>query len=317
VNLLPPHTGGLPVISATARVETKRGYRVKIPRDWLWAFFFLGPNLLLFCVFTAFPIMFGFILSFTHWNIIEPMRFVGLAKYQKFFLEDPLTPKVVFNTLYFTLGTLPLSIILPLFFAVLLNQKVKFLSVWRGLYYLPMVTSAVAIGIVWKWLYAYQFGVVNAILGFFGIERQDWLFNEALVMPAIIVVAIWGSIPLKVIFYLAALQNVPQELYEAAAIDGAGRWQRFWYVTWPLITPTTFFLIIISVIRLMTGGFDLIWVMTKGGPLDASTVLVVHIFRTAFVYFDMGYASAMAYILFLAILGFTILQWRLQHRWVH
>jgi ABC-type sugar transport system permease subunit len=283
----------------------------------LWALFFLGPNLLLFLIFTAFPIVYGLALSFVHWNVLEPWSFVGLDNYRRFFFGDPLAGKVIFNTLYLTIGVLAPSMALALLFAVLLNQRIRGLAVWRGIYYLPMVTSAVAIGVVWKWVLSKQFGLLNAFLGLFGVAPQDWLFNETLVMPALILVSIWGSLPLKIIFYLAALQSVSPEYYEAAGIDGAGSWQKFRYITWPLITPTTFFLIVISVIGLMTGSFDLIWTMTRGGPLDASNVITVHLYRTAFVYFDMGYASAMAYLLFVAVLLVTIVQWLSQRRWVH
>jgi multiple sugar transport system permease protein len=283
----------------------------------LWALFFLGPNLLLFLVFTAFPILYGFALSFVHWNVLEPWSFVGLENYRRFFFGDPLAGKVIGNTLYLTLGVLAPSMALALLFAVLLNQNIRALTFWRGVYYLPMVTSAVAIGVVWKWVLSKQFGLLNAFFGLFGIPPQDWLFNEALVMPALILVSIWSSLPLKIIFFLAALQSVSPEYYEAAAIDGAGTWAKFRHITWPLITPTTFFLTVISIIGLMTGSFDLIWTMTKGGPLDASNVITVHLYRTAFVYFDMGYASAMAYLLFLAVLAVTVVQWIAQKRWVH
>jgi len=155
------------------------------------------------------------------------------------------------------------------------------------------------------------------MIGLVGIPRQDWLFDERLVLPALIVTAIWLRIPLNIIFYLAALQGVDRTLYEAARIDGAGRWNQFRYITWPLVTPTTFFVVIITTISLLIGGFDMISVMTQGGPLDASNVLVFNIWRTAFVYFQMGYASAMAYVLFLVVLIFTLIQWWLQKRWVH
>jgi multiple sugar transport system permease protein len=303
--------------SATSGVRFAAPSRRRARREALWALLFLGPNLVLFLVFTALPILFGLVVSFLHWNVIEPSHFIGLANYVRFFVEDPLAPKIVFNTVYFTVGVLPASMILALVFAILLNQRIRGLAFWRGIYYLPMVTSAVAIAVVWKWLYAYQFGAVNALLKPFGVPRQDWLFNETLVMPAIIIVSIWGGLPLKIIFYLAALQGVPSELYEAAAIDGAGQWGKFRYITWPMITPTTFFLFLITMIGLMTGGFDLVWVMTQGGPLDASNLYVVQLYRTAFVYFDMGYASAMAYMLFVVILIITIVQWKMQKRWVH
>ncbi|HEX5417026.1 MAG TPA: sugar ABC transporter permease [Chloroflexota bacterium] len=290
--------------------------RRRSSRDIPWVLLFLGPNFLLFFVFTAFPIVFGFFISFASWNIIEPMTFAGLDNFRKL-LADPLTGKTVRITLIYTVGVVPTTLALSLFFAILLNQRVKALSFWRGIYFLPMVTSGVAIALVWKWLYAYQFGAVNSLLALVGIARQNWLYDQKLVMPAIIVVAIWAALPVHIIFYLAGLQGVPRELYEAAEMDGAGRWQQFANVTWPLITPTTFFLLIITLIGSFTGGFDIVWNLTQGGPLDASNLYVVQLFRTAFVYFQMGYASAMAYGLFLAVLAVTIIQWRAQRRWVH
>jgi multiple sugar transport system permease protein len=302
---------------ATVSATATRVRRNRRRTEWLWVLFFLGPNVFLFLTFTAFPVVYGFFLSFQKWNVIEPMQFIGLANYQRFFFEDKLTGKVVLTTLYYAVAAMPAQIALALCFAILLNQGIRLLGFWRGVFYLPMVTSAVAIGLIWKWLYAKQFGAFNALVGLAGIPRQDWLFDESLVIPAIVLTAIWTALPLKIIFFLAALQSVPPELYEAASIDGANRWAKFWHVTWPLISPTTFFLCVIGIIGLLVGGFDLIWTMTKGGPLDASTTIVIHIFRNAFVYYDMGYASAMAYMLFLVILALTIIQWRLQKRWVH
>lgn len=227
--------------------------------EWGWFLLFIGPNLFLFTVFTAFPVVYGFFLSFMKWNVIEPMKFVGLTNYERFFTTDKLTGTVALNSLNYAIGVLPASIALALFFAVLLNQGVKAVGVWRGIYYLPMVTSAVAIGLIWKWLYARQFGLINAVLSPIGVPRLDWLFNETTVIPAVVVTAIWASLPLKIVFFLAALQGVPQELYEAASIDGAGRWSKFVNVTWPMISPTTFFLVIVGFIGLLVGGFDLIW----------------------------------------------------------
>lgn len=304
------HSGGAmapPVQSATKRRRW---------RDIPWTFLFLGPNLLLFLVFTAFPIVFGLAISFSKWNIVEPMSFAGLGNYRQL-LSDPLTWKTVKITLYYTVGVVPTSLAISLFFSILLNQRIRALGFWRGIYFLPMVTSGVAIALVWKWLYAYQFGAVNSLVALVGISRQNWLFDQKLVMPAIIVVAIWAALPVHIIFYLAGLQGVPRELYEAADMDGAGRWQQFANVTWPLITPTTFFLLIITLIGSFTGGFDIVWNLTQGGPLDSSNLFVVQLYRTAFVYFQMGYASAMAYGLFLAVLVVTIIQWRAQRRWVH
>jgi multiple sugar transport system permease protein len=300
----------LPPAAATAR-------RSRTVRQVLWALFFLGPNLALFLIFTAFPIVFGLGMSFFEWNIIEPPRFVGAGNYQRFFLDDPLTAKVALNSLYYVFGSLPASIVLPLFLAVLLNRKLPALGVFRTLYFLPLVTSGVATAVIFKWIYAFQFGPLNQFIELFGFAKQDWLFKDHLVLPALILTAIWHRTPLNIIFFLAALQGVPRELYEAAETDGAGAWQRFRYITWPMITPTTFFVLIVTTINLLLGSFDMVNVMTQGGPLDASNVFVFNIYRTAFVFFQMGYASAMAYVLFLIVLAVTLVQWSLQRKWVH
>ncbi len=302
---------------SAARPIIRPAARRRIPRDWLWALLFLGPNLLLFLIFTFFPILFGLGVSFFRWTIIEPPVFVGLDNYTYFLYGDPLTPKVIGNSHVYTLGARPVSVLLPLGLAVLLNQGLRGTSLFRGLYFLPLVTSAVATATIFKWIYARQAGPINQLTGLFGIPRQDWLFNSNLVLPALILTGIWHRTPLNIIFFLAALQGVPRELYEAAETDGASAWQRFRYVTWPMITPTTFFVLIVTTISLLLGAFDMINVMTQGGPLNASNVFVFNIYRTAFTYFQMGYASAMAYILFLVVLGFTLVQWALQRRWVH
>jgi multiple sugar transport system permease protein len=311
------HPTGTPTASAARPVAARTAGRRRVPREWLWALFFLGPNLLLFLVFTFFPILFGFGVSFFRWTIVEPPVFVGLENYRQFFFADPLAAKVVGNSIYYTLGALPISVLLPLGLAVLLNSGIRATGFFRGVYFLPLVTSGVAAATIFKWLYAKQAGPLNQLVGIFGIPRQDWIFDEKLVLPSLIVLAIWHRVPLNIIFYLAALQGVDRTLYEAAKIDGANRWQQFRFVTWPLVTPTTFFVLIITTIALLVGAFDQISVMTNGGPLDASNVLVFNIWRTAFVYFQMGYASAMAYVLFMVILIFTAVQWVMQKRWVH
>jgi len=286
-------------------------------RDWLWALFFLGPNLLLFLGFTFAPMLFGLGVSFFNWNMIEPPRFVGLDNYLQFFAGDPLTGKVVGNSVYFVLGALPASVLVPLCLATLLNTGLRGTGLFRSVYFLPMIASAVAASTIFKWVYAKDFGVLNQLTGLVGIPRQDWLFDEKLVIPSLIVVAVWQRIPLNIILYLAALQGVPRQLYEAARMDGAGAWDQFRHVTWPSVTPTTFFVLIITTTNLMVGTFDMVNVMTQGNPLNASNILVFNIWRTAFVYFQMGYASAMSYILFACVLAFTSIQWTLQRRWVH
>jgi multiple sugar transport system permease protein len=303
--------------SAAGSAIVARGAGGLHRRDWLWALFFLGPNLLLFLGFTLVPMLFGLGVSFFNWNMLEPPRFVGLGNYGQFFTADPLIGKVVGNSVFFVLGALPASVLIPLGLAVMLNVGVRGTKLFRSVYFLPLVASAVAASTIFKWIYAKDFGVLNQVTGMFGISRQDWLFDEKLVIPSLIVVAVWQRIPLNIILYLAALQGVPRTLYEAARIDGAGGWAQFRYVTWPMVTPTTFFVLIITTTNLMVGTFDMVNVMTQGNPLNASNILVFNIWRTAFVYFQMGYASAMSYILFAVVLGFTAIQWLLQRRWVH
>jgi len=286
-------------------------------RDWLWALLFLGPNLVLFLAFTLGPMLYGFGVSFFDWNMLQPARCGGIGNYVQFFIGDQLTGKVVGNSVYFALGALPASVFIPLGLAVLLNAGVRGTGLFRSIYFLPLVASVVAASTIFKWIYAKDFGTINQIVTLFGIPRQDWLFDERLVIPALIVVSVWHRIPLNIILYLAALQSVPRPLYEAARIDGAGSWAQFRHVTWPMVTPTTFFVVIITVISLAVGGFDQVSVMTQGNPLNASNIMVFNIWRTAFVYFQMGYASAMAYILFVVVLLFTAVQWWLQRRWVH
>jgi len=286
-------------------------------RDWLWALFFLGPNLLLFLGFTLAPMVFGLGVSFFDWNMLDPPRFLGLGNYVQFFVGDALTGKIVWNSAYFVILALPGSVLIPLGLAVLLDKGVHGTRFFRSIYFLPLIASAVAASTIFKWVYAKDFGVLNQITGVFGIGRQDWLYDEKLVIPALVVVAVWQRIPLNIILYLAALQGVPKQLYEAARIDGAGPWAQFRHVTWPMVTPTTFFVVIITMTSLMVGSFDMISVMTQGNPLNASNILVYNVWKVAFVYFQMGYAAAMSYILFAVVLAFTAIQWVLQRRWVH
>ncbi|HLN14516.1 MAG TPA: sugar ABC transporter permease [bacterium] len=301
------------VVRVRARPASGRRRR----REWLWALVFLGPNLLLCLGFMFFPVLFGLGASFFNWNMIEPPKFIGLGNYSHFLFTDPLTPKVVGNSAYFVAGALPVTVLLPLGLAVLLNAPLRGMGWFRSLYFLPLVTSAVVTATIFKWAFAKQFGAFNEVVGLFGVSPQDWLFNQRLVMPSLILTAIWNRVPLNTIFYLAALQSVPRALYEAARIDGAGAWAVFRHIVWPLVTPTTFFVLIVTAINLLLGTFDMVSVMTQGGPLESSNVMVYNIWRTAFVYFQMGYASAMAYVLFVVVLSFTAGLWALQRYWVH
>ena len=287
-------------------------------KDWkagLWALLFIGPNLVLFLVFTAYPVVYGFYLSFFDYNILTPAEYVGLQNYQDFF-RDPLSATLIRNTIYFTLGAAIPAIILPLLIAVLLNNS-ALTGVWRALYFLPLVTSGVAAAAVWKWLYAKDFGLINYGLRQIGLKPIDWLFSLDWAMPAVIVMMVWLLLPFNIILFTAGLQEIPREYYEAAQLDGASSVRQFLNITVPLITPTTFFVMLTTMLGVLFGGFDTINVMTQGGPLNSTNILIYDIYQNAFQYFRMGYASAQAYLLFLVVFVFTVLNWLLQKRWVH
>jgi multiple sugar transport system permease protein len=284
-------------------------------RDWPWALLFLAPNLLLFAVFFAYPIFFGFYISLHNWKIIGAKRWIGLDNYVNFFKNDQ-TPKLFWNSLYYTVGaTVPL-IVLALVSAVLLNQIVLGRYVWRSIYFLPLVTSPVAAAAVWKWLFAKDQGLINYAVLQFGGSRIDWLYNTRWAMPAVIVMTIWKLLPFNTIVYIAGLQEIPRHLYDAAAVDGATGWRQFRDITVPLISPTTFFVLTITLINLLFGSFDIIQVMTQGGPIDSTNVFVYNIYENAFEFFRMGYASAQAYLLFIVVFAITMLSWIAQKKWV-
>lgn len=285
-------------------------------RTWPWVALFLGPNFILFLLFMVFPVLYGLYISFFDWKIIQPPRWVGLENYLQFF-RNPLTLTLLMNTAYFMVGTVVPLIALSLGCAVLLNSVTRFAGFWRGIYFLPLITSLVASAAVWKWLYAKDYGLLNYFLSLVHLPGIDWLFSTTWAMPALIIMSVWKQLPFNTILYLAGLQEVPRFLYEAADVDGASGWQKFRHITLPLITPTTFFVFLITMVGLLFGSFDTIAVMTQGGPLNATNVFIYDIYQNAFQYFKIGYASAQAYILFVVVFLFTMLQWWLQKRWVH
>ena len=300
------------LIQARPRARLRLGAN----RDWPWALLFLAPNLVLFLVFFAYPIVYGAYISLFDWRIIGPKEWVGIQNYVDFFRDD-LTPKLLWNSLVYVVGaTVPL-IVVALLSAVLLNAAVFGRYAWRSLYFLPLVTSPVAAAAVWKWLYARDQGLINYALLKVGADRVDWLFSTRWALPAVIVMTVWKLLPFNTIIYLAGLQEIPRHLYDAAAVDGASGWRQFRDVTVPLITPTTFFVLLITLFSLLFGSFDIIQVMTQGGPLDSTNIFVYNIYENAFVFFRMGYASAQAYLLFAVVFVATIGNWVLQKRWVN
>jgi len=278
---------------------------------------FLLPNLLGFLAFTAIPLVFSLVMAFTNWEMTATRgpEFVGLANFGDL-LHDRRFWHFLSNTAYLMMG-IPLSIAGSVLLAVILSQKLRGLVFWRTLYYLPTITSGVALFLLWKTIYNPEFGPLNSFLrsamAGLGIEAKppDWLLDVDWAKPAIMLMGIWTAIGgTNMLLYLAALSNVPPELTEAAAIDGAGPWARFRHVTWPQLAPTTFFIIVMSCIGGLQGGFEQARVMTNGGPAESTVTLGYHIYIKGFEEFQLGYASAIAWVLFVVIFAMTLVNWR-------
>ena len=279
------------------------------------AYLFLAPTLLGLLFFSLGPVIAGFLISFTNWNILLPPQWVGMDNYRAL-IELELPRKVLRNTFYYTAINVPLNMTLALIAALLLNQKLRWVAFYRAAYFLPVVSSTVAASLIWTWLFSPNFGPINYFLESIGIPGPAWLGSTAWAMPAVIIMSVWKGFGINMLIFLAGLQGIPQELEEASMIDGANRWQRFWQVTWPLLTPTTFFVLVISCIASFQV-FEQVFVMTNGGPAYATTVLGLFIFLNAFRYNNMGYAAAAAYVLFAIIMVITLAQFRLQERWTN
>lgn len=279
-----------------------------------WAYLFLAPQLVGLIVFSLGPLVFLFVLSFFSWDGFGHERFVGWRNFQ-FTFSDPDFWKAVLNTIYYTVLTVPAGIILAILVAVALN-RIRFRNVYRVLYFMPVVTSSVAVGVIWMWLLNGKFGVLNALLAQIGIHGPDWLTNTQLVMPSIAIVSIWWGLGFNMILFLAGLQSIPQVFYEAAEIDGASKFQQFRRITIPLLSPTTLFVSIITIIGSFQV-FDQTYVITDGGPAKASYTLVLHIYKLAFENFTFGKSAAAAVCLFVMILVFTSLQLYLSKKWVN
>lgn len=219
------------------------------------------------------------------------------------------------NTLYFTGCVVFGQMVLGLVIALALNTSIKGIRIFRTMYYLPVICMLVAIAQVWIIMYNPEIGITNYILGKIGVKGPDWLSNKTWAMPAVVIMTIWKEVGYPAVIYLAGLQGIPQEFYEAAELDGAGNWQKFWRVTFPILSPTTFFILIITLIRTFRA-FPQIYVMTEGGPGGATTTVVYYIYETAFEHFKMGYGATVSIFFFVIILMITLIQWKISGRWV-
>jgi multiple sugar transport system permease protein len=278
-------------------------------------YLYLTPTLTGLLLFSAGAVVASFFMSLTKWEIISPPEWIGLANYATMF-ESDLFWKVFGNTFYYTVLSVPLSVILSLGLALLVHERVKGITFFRTTYFLPVVSSTVAVAIVWSWLYHPEVGLINLILKkFLGVDGPKWLADTAWAMPAMVFMSVWKGLGYNMVIFLAGLQNISEEYYEAARIDGAPAWRRFLNITLPMLSPTTFFVLVINLIGSFQV-FEQTYILTKGGPANATLTLSYYIYQNAFQFFKMGYAAAMAYILFAVILVVTLVQFRLQRKWV-
>jgi multiple sugar transport system permease protein len=280
-----------------------------------WAIFFLSPSLIGFLAFTIFPVVASLGLSFVKWNLIHPPAFIGVGNYTRA-LDDIMFWRVLKNTVVYTLGTVPSAMVLSLALALALNQRIRGVTLFRGLYYLPVVAPMVAVTMVWRWLYNVNFGVINYVLSLVGVSAIPWLTSTRWAMPSVIIMSVWKGLGSGMVIYLAGLQGIPQHLYDAASVDGANAWQRFRHITLPMLATTTFFVMVTSVISSFQV-FGQVFVLTRGGPANATSTMVYYIFQNAFQSFRMGYASALSWLLFAAVFVFTLIQFGAQRESVY
>lgn len=275
------------------------------------AWIFVFPALLGMLIFIIIPIFFSFGLSFAKWDLLNPIQFVGLDNYKEIFTE-PLFGKILLNTVVFAFATSFFGVIIPLILAAIMNSKIRGADFFKTAYFLPFITPMIVIGIVWEWIFDPNIGLLNKVLQ----VHINWLYDPHWAMPALILVSVWKLIGYNMIIFLSGFSGISNSMFEAAKIDGANPVETFFYVTIPLLSPTIFFVVIITAVSSFQI-FDLIYLMTQGGPLDSTNVLVYAIYKNAFEYFNAGKASAIAYVLFVIILVLTLLQWNMRKKLVY
>jgi multiple sugar transport system permease protein len=280
------------------------------------AWLFVLPIVVGILIFNIYPVLFSLYASFTRWNLLSPPTWVGLANYTTLFTSDPFFFSTLRNTLLYALGTVFVGIILSLGTALLLNMKIRGQNVFRSIFFMPVIIPTAAAALAWVWLYdASSAGILNGFLKYFSVGPIPWLSNGRYALLAVTIEAIWATFGLNTVIFLAGLQNVPMEQYEAAELDGAGAWKKFVHITLPGISPVTFFVLVTTVIGAVQV-FDVPFVMTGGGPANATQMIVMYLYTNAFRLQRMGLASAMGYLVFMIILVLTFINFRLEKKWV-
>ena len=280
-----------------------------------WALLFLAPTLIGLAILSAGPILATVAISLTQWDLLTAPKLVGLDNFVELASDDRFL-KALRNTAFYTATSVPLGMLISLFIALALNQTIRGIAWIRTAYFLPVVTSTIAVALVWQWIYAADSGLLNETLGVFGIGPQKWLSNPTLAMPSIVAMSVWQGLGTDVIIFLAGLQAIPTDLLDAASVNGAGRWARFRNVVLPLLTPSIFFTGVLSLIGAFQV-FDQIFVLQRPRPTDATITIVYFIYENGFKFFKMGYATAASWVLFVIVAVFTAIYFRSQNRWVH
>ncbi len=297
--------------SVVVRAAGRRVGRSRGNTDWRrarWAYVFLAPQLLFVLVFSFVPIVAAFVISFTRWSLLQPPAWVGVSNYLQMFKDD-LFVRSIGNTLYFLAVITPVRLVLGLAVALLVNQKLRLRNLFRTITFTPWITSGVVVASIWLLLYSPETGVLNYALRLIGLKGLYWLTDPTQSMPSVIIAALWRSVGWVVIIYLAGLQGIPNDFYEAAQIDGAGPRALFRHITLPLLQPTTLLVLITTMIGSFQM-FDLVYVMTGGGPLNSTTVMAHQIYLNGFLYLKMGYASAQSFLLFALVVGLSLITFR-------
>jgi multiple sugar transport system permease protein len=291
---------------------TLRGIR---RQEEVTAWLFILPVALGILLFQLYPVVYSLYISMTEFGFVKAPRWVGVSNYVELFTADRYFWTALRNSAVYAVGTVVPGLALALVFAVLLNQDIRGRFVYRSIFFVPVVATTVSIAILWSWIYEPSFGILNYLLRLVGIAGPSWLGSSQWAMPAIIVMAIWHGLGFNIVIFLAGLQSISRDYYEAAAIDGAGPVQKFRHVTLPLLSPVTFFALVLAVINALQV-FTVPFVMTQGGPANATTTVVLYLYNQAFQFEHMGLASAIAYCLFVVIVALTFVNFRLQRIWV-
>jgi multiple sugar transport system permease protein len=284
-------------------------------REALWALLFLTPFFVGLLFFIGGPVVAAFIVSLANWDLMGPPQWIGLQNYVSL-AQDPIFWQALGNTVYYTGVSVPVGLGVALGLAVLMNRKLRGMYAFRVIFFAPVTVSIVAVSLLWAWLYSPAYGFINYVLSSLHLPTSQWLVDPRMAMPSIIIVGLWRGLGFNIIVFIAGLQSIPHDLYEAAAIDGANEWRQFRHVTLPMLSPTMFFAIVMALISSFQV-FEQTYIMTQGGPGNDTLTLIYYIFLTGFTYLRMGYASALSFVVLALVLAITVVQVRWQYRWVH